>query len=682
MATPHVAGACALAWSRNPGLSHLEVKEIILNTVDELEVLDGNCVTGGRLNLHNAVRGAACITLSKGDDLDPNESVLPGDYITYTIYYANPANDPCEPNYIGTLNNVSIVDYLPEEINDVNASDGGVYDANTGTVTWEIGTLPPGEGNSVTVEVRVSTLAEPLGTITNVCVIEANEGGPITAVEITDVNWWNPGIIYVDDSAAGSKTGMSWQNAYTYLESALERARKGCGSQIWVAEGTYNPDTTFDLVDGLPLYGGFDGNETSLEQRDWIENETVLDGNGGVQYVVSANDINETSIDGFTITGGQFGIYSNNSCPNVVHNRIEELTIDGIWGRYSDLNITNCLIADNGRHGILCEPEYDSSLNVQASEIRDNHYNGIDCTDAPAAAITNTWIHHNRSGVVFDSADTDPVIRNSTIADNSQYGIFGWATVPNISNCIIWGNTLGSFYSGTYAVTYSCIEDCDDADGTGNICGDSNDPNFLDPNNGDYHLTFGSPCVDTADTNLVSEGETDIDGHPRVMGYEVDMGADEDYPNCDADDYNEWANVVGRPDCWCYPRQCHGDADNASETKGNYWVYVADLTILLSGWGKAIGDMSDNEICADFDHAAETKGDYRVYVADLGILLANWGTSAVDANCLDCEQVERSRAGGPDIEEILKLLAELWLDENVKDAIDEDVWDKFIESIK
>ncbi|GAF95265.1 unnamed protein product, partial [marine sediment metagenome] len=55
MATPHVAGACALVWSVNPSLSHLEVKGIILSTVDELDDLGGRCVTEGRLNLNNAV---------------------------------------------------------------------------------------------------------------------------------------------------------------------------------------------------------------------------------------------------------------------------------------------------------------------------------------------------------------------------------------------------------------------------------------------------------------------------------------------------------------------------------------------------------------------------------------------------------------------------------------------------
>ena len=67
VATPHVTGACALIWAINPTLSHLEVKGIILSTVDVKSNLEDDpdpligrtCVTGGRLNLGRAAEVAA-----------------------------------------------------------------------------------------------------------------------------------------------------------------------------------------------------------------------------------------------------------------------------------------------------------------------------------------------------------------------------------------------------------------------------------------------------------------------------------------------------------------------------------------------------------------------------------------------------------------------------------------------
>ena len=55
MATPHVSGTATLLWSKYPTLTHLQVKERIMNSVDPLPSLAGKCVTGGRLNAYRAI---------------------------------------------------------------------------------------------------------------------------------------------------------------------------------------------------------------------------------------------------------------------------------------------------------------------------------------------------------------------------------------------------------------------------------------------------------------------------------------------------------------------------------------------------------------------------------------------------------------------------------------------------
>lgn len=64
------------------------------------------------------------------------------------------------------------------------------------------------------------------------------------------------------------------------------------GDQIWVAEGTYYPTTevggsgtqyySFRLKNGVEIMGGFNGTETSLNQRDPKVNRTILSGDIGV----------------------------------------------------------------------------------------------------------------------------------------------------------------------------------------------------------------------------------------------------------------------------------------------------------------------------------------------------------------------------------------------------------------
>ena len=56
------------------------------------------------------------------------------------------------------------------------------------------------------------------------------------------------------------------------------------GDQIWVAQGVYKPTTTanrtisFNLNDGVSWYGGFNGTETSIGQRNISLYQTVLNG--------------------------------------------------------------------------------------------------------------------------------------------------------------------------------------------------------------------------------------------------------------------------------------------------------------------------------------------------------------------------------------------------------------------
>lgn len=94
--------------------------------------------------------------------------------------------------------------------------------------------------------------------------------------------------------------------------------------------------------------------------------------------------------------------------------------------------------------------------------------------------------------------------------------------------------------------------------------------------------------------------------------------------------------AVGKPECWCYAKQCHGDADGqtgGSPKTGVYSVGTADLGILINAWlvkepphGPGIASV-ENGICADFarDQGGSPKtGVYRVGTSDLGILIENW----------------------------------------------------------
>ncbi len=74
--------------------------------------------------------------------------------------------------------------------------------------------------------------------------------------------------IFVNAGATGGTyNGDSWATAYTTLYEALTDAQTS-GKDIWVAAGTYYPDTSglgdireaaFQMINGVAIYGGFDG---------------------------------------------------------------------------------------------------------------------------------------------------------------------------------------------------------------------------------------------------------------------------------------------------------------------------------------------------------------------------------------------------------------------------------------
>ena len=58
MATPHVSGVAGLAATLNPDLSNTELKQILMDSVDEADNLTDKVVSGGRLNADKTLQEA------------------------------------------------------------------------------------------------------------------------------------------------------------------------------------------------------------------------------------------------------------------------------------------------------------------------------------------------------------------------------------------------------------------------------------------------------------------------------------------------------------------------------------------------------------------------------------------------------------------------------------------------
>lgn len=132
--------------------------------------------------------------------------------------------------------------------------------------------------------------------------------------------------------------------------------------------------------------------------------------------------------------------------------------------------------------------------------------------------------------------------------------------------------------------------------------------------------------------NVVLEGATEATLDLSMATAEI--GGGECFPASDPG-YAAWV-TFGKPRCWCYKTQCHGDTDGLKEggvVTGFKRVFIADLNLLIAAWnvpeppkGPGIASIT-NGICADFGHDQEggvVTGFKRVFISDLNILIANW----------------------------------------------------------
>jgi len=119
--------------------------------------------------------------------------------------------------------------------------------------------------------------------------------------------------IYVSTTGAGAKDGLSWSNPKQTLAQAVSIAVEG--DQIWVKSGTYSQITSVNVtLKNISIYGGFAGTESTLAERNWVINKTILNNTGATTatrvFLIGAGtgtNASNFTLDGFTVQNG----YSN-----------------------------------------------------------------------------------------------------------------------------------------------------------------------------------------------------------------------------------------------------------------------------------------------------------------------------------------------------------------------------------
>lgn len=224
-------------------------------------------------------------------------------------------------------------------------------------------------------------------------------------------------IIYVSAEGAGTKDGSSWENAldgngwtergYTKLAETLSAAEPF--TQFWLKEGTYMPCTdgdrqkSFVLKEGISIYGGFEGYETSTDERNIENAPTIFTGElqddeektNNTECLFVTHDSNvpwlrKSLLDGITLTHG----YASTHQGAVL--QISEMAI---------MELDNCSIVENFEGGIFNE----GKLNIKNTNISNN--------DSQILGEYISWMIYN-NGVISNSSKGVAEIDNCTFISN------------------------------------------------------------------------------------------------------------------------------------------------------------------------------------------------------------------------------------------------------------------------
>ena len=333
------------------------------------------------------------------------------------------------------------------------------------------------------------------------------------------------------------------------IQAGIDEAERE--DTVLVAPGEYVENIAFTVIDIVV------GSHFIIEGDEDFIAETVIDGdqNGSVVSFTGG----APQLTGFTIHNGGGhvsggGIYCRYSSPILSNLIIAENNPDyggGLYFDHSQATLNNIRVVGNSASmggGLFI---FESDINLQNVLIEGNeadlHGGGVFVWESEPI-LTDVTVRDNTAvyfggGMRFDHAnptlarvailnnfsrygggietdwDSNPVLINVTVAGNEAergYGVGGGIdcgeTHVTMINSIVWGNeptNINFSGDGDIEATYSDFED--DFGGEGNI---SEDPLFVDPDNGDYHLLEDSPCIDAGDP----EAEPDPDGTRADMG--------------------------------------------------------------------------------------------------------------------------------------------------------------------
>lgn len=217
-------------------------------------------------------------------------------------------------------------------------------------------------------------------------------------------------VWFVKSGASGD--GTSWDSAFASIQDAVDAAYAAGGGEVWVAAGSYTGSTDPVLLmrENTAIYGGFVGTEAARAERDWENNETIINGESERCCVYGANNaildgcVIESGFaeyDGVSEYGG--GMFNDTVSPTVNNCSFVGNTAyygGGMCNESSSPILNGCaFIGNEGDNGAGIYNEYSSTiLNGCSFCFNTAFYCGGGMSDASSSVILSNCIFDTNTG--------------------------------------------------------------------------------------------------------------------------------------------------------------------------------------------------------------------------------------------------------------------------------------------